>query len=215
MFTDRADAGRRLAKLLHAYHGRRDVVVLALPRGGVPVAHEVARMLGVELDVFAVRKLGLPDWPEVAMGAIASGGALYLSDEAVRLHGVTRLEFEKVLAREERELQRREQLYRRDRGPLRIAGRIVILVDDGLATGATMNAAVKAVRSLAPAKLVVAVPVAPASARSRLDPGVDEFICAETPANFDAVGRFYRDFGQTSDAEVCTLLTPEPPAKKT
>lgn len=206
MFADRTDAGRRLAKLLQGYRGHKDAIVLALPRGGVPVAHEVAQALDLPLDVFTVRKLGLPAWPEVAMGAIASGGALYLSDDALQLHGINRQQLEQVLAREERELARREQLYRQGRGPLQVAGRTVILVDDGLATGASMIAAVSAVRSLSPARIVVAVPVAPADARRRLGAAVDEFVCAEIPAHFDAVGRFYREFGQTSDEDVCALL---------
>lgn len=206
MFLDRSDAGRRLAAQLQQYRERQDVVVLGLPRGGVPVAFEVARALQAPLDVLVVRKLGLPSQPEVAMGAIASGGAMYLNDEVVRLGRVSREQLDAVLARESQELHRRELLYRAGRLPLKLRERVVIVVDDGIATGATMHAALQALRTLAPAKLIVAVPVAPQDAAQNLGTAADQFVCLDAPADFGAVGRFYQDFGQTTDAEVRELL---------
>lgn len=206
MFIDRSDAGRALASRLSQYRGRDNVIVLGLPRGGVPVAYEVARALNAPLDVLVVRKLGLPSQPELAMGAIASGGASYINQEVIGLAQVRRAQLDEVVARESEELRRRELLYRKDRPPLELRGRVVIVVDDGIATGASMHAAALALRTLAPEKLIVAVPVAPPDAAQRLGDAVDEFICIESPEGFAAVGQFYQQFGQTSDAEVCTLL---------
>lgn len=205
-FEDRYVAGRLLAGALHAYAGRSDLVVLALPRGGVPVGYEVAKALGAEFDVLIVRKLGLPHHPELAMGAIASGGAIDLNRNVIAMSGVTQRDIEGVLAQEYRELARREALYRGSRPAARIEGRTVIVVDDGIATGASMRAALKALRTRKPAKIIVAVPVAPIDARERLQDVADEFVCVLSPADFQAVGQFYRNFGQTSDDEVRTLL---------
>lgn len=205
-FEDRYAAGRLLAAALRAYAGRNDLVVLALPRGGVPVGYEVAKALGAELDVLIVRKLGLPYHPELAMGAIASGGAIDLNPDVIAMSGVTQGDIEGVLAQEYRELERREALYRGARPPAQIEGRTVIVVDDGIATGASMRAALKALRTRKPAKIIVAVPVAPIDTRERLQDVADEFVCVLSPADFQAVGQFYRNFGQTSDDEVRTLL---------
>ncbi|CAB3750825.1 phosphoribosyltransferase [Paraburkholderia humisilvae] len=206
-FTDRAEAGRALASLLGAYAHRSDVVVLALPRGGVPVGFEVARMLGAPLDVLVVRKLGVPWQPELAMGAIASGGALYIDDELVREIGLPQAAFDRVLASERAELERREQSYHaQHRAPVEIERRIAIVVDDGVATGASMKAAVRALRTRQPAKIVAALPVAPPGAAKTLEEDVDEFVCALTPANFHAVGQFYADFSETTDDDVRALL---------
>jgi predicted phosphoribosyltransferase len=206
VFRDRRDAGRVLAGLLTHFHDRDDVIVLGLPRGGVPVAHEVASALRAPLDVFVVRKLGLPGHPELAMGAIASGGTTVLNDDVARSSGVLPDVVRQVADREGRELSRREQTYRGDRPLADIAGRTVILVDDGLATGATMRAAIQAVRALRPARIVVAVPAAPASICEELTRDVDEVVCARTPSPFLAVGEWYRDFAQTTDKEVRDLL---------
>jgi predicted phosphoribosyltransferase len=206
VFADRADAGRALARALEAHRGGTDTLVLGLPRGGVPVACEIARALALPLDVLVVRKLGLPWQPELAMGAIASGGALVLNDEVVRHLGGRMHEFEAVRAREQAELERRERKYRGDRPPLDIRGRTGILVDDGLATGATMEAAVRALRALGAARVVVAVPVASPEARNRIAAVADEVVCLAAPMFFSAVGQWYADFGQTEDAEVQDLL---------
>lgn len=205
-FRNRRDAGRQLAAKLEAYAGRSDVIVLALPRGGVPVGYEVAHALGVALDVLTVRKLGVPHQPELAMGAIASGGAMFLNDNVMRAAGVRETALHAVEAQERDELERREKLYRGARPALEIRGKTVIVVDDGMATGASMQAAVMALRSLQPARIVVAVPVAPAGAARRLDETADEFVCALASVEFFAVGQFYRDFDQTTDAEVRRLL---------
>lgn len=205
-FRDRRDAGRQLAAKLEAYAGRSDVVVLALPRGGVPVGYEVAHALGVPLDVLTVRKLGAPRQPELAMGAIASGGAMFLNKGVLRATGVSDAALHAVEARERAELERREKLYRGARPASQIRGKTVIVVDDGMATGASMHAAVLALRSLQPARIVVAVPVASAEAARRLDEAVDAFVCGLTVAEFRAVGQFYRDFDPTMDEEVCRLL---------
>jgi putative phosphoribosyl transferase len=206
-FTDRAEAGRTVAGLLDAYANRNDVVVLALPRGGVPVAFEVARTLGVALDVLVVRKLGVPWQAELAMGAIASGGALYVDDALVREISLPQAAFDRVLANERAELERREQSYRaQHRMPVEIEGRVAIVVDDGVATGASMKAAVQALRARRPAKIVAALPVAPPGAAERLAEDVDEFVCVLTPANFYAVGQFYADFSETTDHDVRALL---------
>ncbi|MCL6687403.1 phosphoribosyltransferase [Pseudomonas sp. R3.Fl] len=205
-FVDRVAAGKALARLLLAYRGRPEVIVLALPRGGVPVGYEVASELGVELDLMIVRKLGVPSYPELAMGAIASGGVRVLNDDVLRMHGVDARALEAVERRESAELHRRELAYRGQRPVPQLAGRQVILVDDGLATGATMLAAVRAVRQQAPAAIVVAVPVAPAEVLEELRNEVDEVVCPFTPEPFSAIGRWYLDFSQTSDAEVVELL---------
>ena len=205
-FEDRFAAGRALARALQAYAAQRDVLVLALPRGGVPVAFEVARALGAELDVLIVRKLGVPHQPELALGAISSGDALYLNRDLIALTGVTKAEIESVLKAEREELARRELLYRGSRPAVRVEGRTVIVVDDGIATGASMHAALLALRSKHPARIVVAVPVAPAQTQERLGAATDVFISVMTPEPFYAVGQFYERFEQTSDEEVRTLL---------
>jgi predicted phosphoribosyltransferase len=206
LFRDRRDAGRTLAQRLSDYAGQPGVVVLALPRGGTPVAYEVARALDAPLDVLMVRKLGIPWNEEYAMGAIASGGEQWLDARVVHELGITRSDIESVVAREQRELARRERIYRRDRPPPLLRGRTVILVDDGLATGSTMRAAVRAVRRQQPARTVVAVPVASTEACELLRSEADEIVCAEVPKYFLGVGRWYIDFSQTSDEEVCALL---------
>ncbi|MGE5626095.1 MAG: phosphoribosyltransferase [Bacillota bacterium] len=205
-FPNRRVAGRMLAERLRAYADRSDVLVLGLPRGGVPVAYELAKALNAELDVLIVRKLGMPGHPELAMGAIASGGTQYLNEEVLRYGGVGRHALQAVLEEEQAELVRREKLYRGTRAPLKLAGRTVIVVDDGMATGASMRAAVMALRSGKPSKIVVAVPVAPADAADRLQGAADEFVCVQNPVHFYAVGQFYKDFEQTSDEEVRELL---------
>lgn len=201
-YQDRHDAGRVLASLLGRYAGRTDVVVLALPRGGVPVASEVARHLGVPLDVFNVRKLGVPGYEELAMGALASGGVRVLNDEVLRELEISPRTIDAVVAAEAEELARREQAYRGGRPPLDVAGRTVILVDDGLATGSTMRAAVAGLRQRGPRRVVVAVPVAATSTCEALADEVDDIICAQTPEPFLAVGLWYEDFSQTTDDEV-------------
>ena len=205
-FRDRKDAGRLLAERLAEYANRDDVIVLALPRGGVPVGFEVARALHAPLDVFVVRKLGVPGHEELAMGAIASGGVLVLEREVVEHMGIPPYVINEVAAREERELLRREREYRDDRPEPEFRGRTAILVDDGLATGSTMRAAVKALRTRQPAKIVVAVPVAAPSSRAELAAEVDEIVCARTPEDFHSVGEWYLEFGQTTDEEVTELL---------
>ncbi|HEV7864086.1 MAG TPA: phosphoribosyltransferase family protein, partial [Acidimicrobiia bacterium] len=206
VFRDRRDAGRILAAELERYRGRPDVVVLALPRGGVPVAYEVATALQAPLDVFLVRKLGVPGHEELAMGAIASGGVVVLNDDVVRALGLGPDAIQQVAEREAQELQRREEAYREGRPMADVAGRVVILVDDGLATGSSMRAAILALRRLRPARLVVAVPAAPSSTCQELAAEVDEVVCATTPSPFFAVGRSYWDFTQTTDEEVQELL---------
>jgi putative phosphoribosyl transferase len=206
VFDNRVDAGRALAGLLGAYAGRDDVLVLGLPRGGVPVGFEVARALDADLDVLVVRKLGVPIQPELAMGAIASGGAFFLDDDIVRYTGVSPAELDAVIARERNELARRESAYRGARGTLDVEGRIAILVDDGMATGATMKAAAMALRERKPARIVAALPVAPADSDAQIERVVDEFVCVMRPRNFFGVGQFYIDFSQTSDEEVSGLL---------
>jgi predicted phosphoribosyltransferase len=205
-FADRAEAGQVLAGKLEAYVGRDDVIVLALPRGGVPVAYEVARSLGVPLDVFLVRKLGAPGHEELAMGAIASGDVVVMNDDVLRALKVSDEMIEARIASERRELARRESAYRDDRPPLQLKGRTVILIDDGLATGSTMKAAVTALRRQNPARIVVASPIGAASTCSEIQSIADEVICAVTPEPFRAVGLWYDDFEQTSDDEVRDLL---------
>jgi len=206
LFHDRADAGRRLAEWLGKYKDRPDVLVLALPRGGVPVAFEVARALHAPLDVFLVRKLGVPGQEELAMGAIATGGVRVLNEEVVRALGIPEEWIEVVTTEAERELTRRERLYRDDRPPLDVHDRTVILIDDGLATGSSMRAAVAALRQLGPSRTVVAVPVAARETCEEFQAEVDEVVCAATPEPFRAVGLWYDDFSQTSDEEVHDLL---------
>jgi predicted phosphoribosyltransferase len=205
-FTDRREAGRELAGCLEKYRGRRDVVVLALPRGGVPVAFEVAEALDVPLDIFVVRKLGMPGQPEFAIGAIASGGVRVLSKDAIRWHRVSQNQIDAVAREELAELQRREQEYRQGRTLIDLHRRTVILVDDGLATGSSMRAAVQAVRAHDPARVVVAVPIGASSTCEAIAAITDETVCARTPEPFSAVGLWYRDFSQTTDEEVCRLL---------
>jgi len=205
-FRDRREGGAALATKLAQYTGRPDVIVLALPRGGVPVAHEVATSLGAPLDVFLVRKLGTPGHRELAMGAIASGGVRVLNDEVVRWYGIPEGAINAVARTEQVELERREREYRRDRPPRDFGGLIVILVDDGLATGSTMRAAVEAVRLHKPSRVVVAVPVAAAETCREFRARADEIVCAKTPEPFSAVGQWYVDFSQTTDDEVRALL---------
>lgn len=206
-FSDREDAGRQLGAAMPVhYRGREDVIVLGLPRGGVPVAREVAKALDAPLDVLVVRKLGLPGHQEYARGAIAPGGITILDDWVVRNMGVTPEAIDRVRDAEQAELERRQQRYRRGRPPLELAGKTAILVDDGLATGSTMRAAVAAVRRLDAAAVVIAVPVSSAEACETLAPQVDETICLFTPDLFQAVGKWYAAFPQTSDEEVSKIL---------
>jgi predicted phosphoribosyltransferase len=207
-FEDRRDGGRFLAGQLGRYAHRPDVVVLGLPRGGVPVAAEVATALEVPLDVFVVRKLGVPGHEELAMGAIASGGIRVLNDDVVRAVGISEQEIESVAARELVTLEARERAYRGDREPLQLRDRTAILVDDGLATGATMRAAIMALRGLGAAAIVVAVPTAPRETCQALGREVEDVVCATTPDPFTAVGIWYRDFRPVSDEEVRKLLSP-------
>jgi predicted phosphoribosyltransferase len=206
LFRDRHDAGRQLATRLTHYADRPDVLVLALPRGGVPVGYEVAAALRAPFDVFLVRKLGVPGQEELAMGAIASGGIRVLNDSVVRLLGLSEADIARVEVEERRELDRREGEYRAGRPPLDVAGKVVILVDDGLATGSSMRAAVRALRRLDPARLVVAVPVGARETCEELESEVDEAVCALEPEPFHAVGVWYENFSQTSDREVRDLL---------
>jgi putative phosphoribosyl transferase len=205
-FADRHQAGAELALHLRQYAGRGDVVVLALPRGGVPVAFEVARALDAPLDIFVVRKLGLPGYGELAIGAIASHGVRVLNEDVVRQFDVPAGVIDAIAREEQAELERRERAYRPGRPPLDVDAKTVILVDDGLATGATMRAAVQAVRRLAPTRVVVAVPVGSPSTCEEFSDITDDTVCARTPASFSAVGQWYRDFSQTTDAEVRALL---------
>ena len=206
IFRDRHDAGRALAEFLQGYAGRTDVVVLALPRGGVPVGFEVAQALRAPLDVFLVRKLGMPGHEELGLGAIASGGTRVINEPLVREMGISPAMLESVARREAVELERRENLFRQGWPPLDVAGRIVILIDDGLATGATMLAAVRAVRQLNPSQVVVAVPVGSDTACEAFRREADEVVCASIPRPFFAVGEWYNDFTQTTDEEVKALL---------
>jgi putative phosphoribosyl transferase len=206
IFVNRAEAGRSLALPLNQYAGRTDVVVLGIPRGGVPVAFEIANALQAPLDVLLLRKLGAPGHEEFAFGAIASGGAQVLDHQVVGQLGLSRSEVETITAREREELFRREKLYRQGLPPLQLAGKIVILIDDGVATGASLTAGIRALRQLAPTKLVVAVPVAPPEICRRLADEVDEIVCVATPEDFRAVSQFYDDFSEVADIEVISLL---------
>lgn len=206
IFANRSEAGRSLAHELAGYRGCDDVLVLGLPRGGVPVAYEVARALDAPLDVMVVRKLGVPGQPELAMGAIASGGVRLLNEQIVRALAITEETLEPVTRAEQHELERRERAYRGDAPPFTAAGRRVILIDDGVATGATMRAAIAALRKLSPARLIVAVPTAPRDTCDVLRAEADELVCLDMPEPYIAVGNWYRNFGQTSDEEVRSLL---------
>jgi putative phosphoribosyl transferase len=206
LFLDRIDAGRQLAAKLKGYAGRADVVVLALPRGGVPVAFEVAKSLRVPLDVFLVRKLGVPGHEELAMGAIATGNVRVLNDNVVKMLSIPASVIEAVAQKEGRELERRERLYRGKRPPTDVRGKTVILIDDGLATGSTMRAALAALRRLEPARRVVAVPVGAIETCAEFQNEADEAICARTPEPFYAVGVWYGDFSATTDEEIQELL---------
>jgi putative phosphoribosyl transferase len=205
-FKNRTQAGELLAEQLMRYAGRKDVIVLALPRGGVPVGYAVAHKLGVPLDILLVRKLGLPGQEEFAIGAIASGGSRFLQEDVMAAYRIPDSVINKVTQRETIELERRERLYRADRPALAWKERVLILVDDGLATGSTMKVAVLAARKADPAHIIVAVPVAPQETIDKLEPDVDELICLKTPAPFFAVGAWYEKFDQTSDDDVIRLL---------
>jgi predicted phosphoribosyltransferase len=206
IYRDRSEAGRDLSRLLDRYRRQPNLLVLGLPRGGVPVAYEVARALEAPLDVFVVRKLGVPGHEELAMGAIASGGARVLNAEVVEAFGISQGLLERVAREEQWELARRERLYRGGRPPLNVPGKTIILVDDGLATGSTMRAATEALRTKSPAAIVVAVPVSAPSTCAEFAEEVDDVVCARTPEPFRAVGLWYKDFSQTSDHEVRSLL---------
>jgi putative phosphoribosyl transferase len=205
-FRNRAEAGRFLADRLKPPVADQNAIVLALPRGGVPVGFEVARVLHADLDVFLVRKLGVPGQEELAMGAIASGGVRVLNDTLIRQLLISQATIDQVTARERQEIDVRERAYRNGKAALPLQGRTVVLVDDGLATGATMLAAARAVRAEQPNQIIVAVPVASRQACDELRHYVDQVICGATPEPFDAVGAWYQDFSQTSDAEVRDLL---------
>jgi len=206
-FRDRAEAGRLLGAQLAGRNLPEDSIVLALPRGGVPVGFEVARALDVPLDVIVVRKLGVPWQPELGMGAIASGGVRILDEDLIRQERISREDVEAIATREEQEAERREQLYRAGREVLELRNRTVILVDDGLATGSTMRAAVKCVKTLQPSAVIVAVPVASWQACAHIREEADECVCLAVPEPFRAVSEWYQDFRQTSEAEVRDLLT--------
>jgi predicted phosphoribosyltransferase len=206
LYRDRRHAGVELASRLRHLQGRADVIVLGLPRGGVPVAFEVARALDAPLDIFMVRKLGLPGHPELAMGAIASGGIRVLNDDVVSYYRVPAAVIDAAARAEQAELERREQAYRSGDDPLTLSGRTVVLVDDGLATGSTMRAAVQAVQTQAPAKVIVAVPIGAAETCRELAGIADQVVCARAPEHFHAVGQWYLDFSSTTDAEVRALL---------
>ncbi|MGF1507675.1 MAG: phosphoribosyltransferase [Chloroflexi bacterium] len=212
-FTDRREAGQQLAADLGEYADRDDVVVLGLPRGGVPVANEVARALNAPLDVVVVRKLGVPGHEELAMGAIASNDVRLLHDDLVERAGITEQEIQRVEAGERAELERREAAYRSGREPVSVEGKTVLLVDDGIATGASMRAAVRSVRSQNPARIVVAVPAASPRTCDAFRQLVDDVVCTITPEPFRAVGLWYQHFPQTTDAQVEDLLSPRAPAE--
>jgi putative phosphoribosyl transferase len=214
-FQDREDAGRRLAQALPDYANRKDVIVLGIPRGGVPVAFEVAKALNAPLDIFLSRKLGVPGQEELAFGAIATGETRVLDQEIIEAIGISEEQIERVTARVKKELERRENLYRGSRAPLKLEGLTVVLVDDGIATGSSMRAAIQALRQMKPARLVVAVPVAPLSTCNRLKHEVDDLICLYSPKDFYAIGQFYENFSQLADEEVTELLrrAPEPTLK--
>lgn len=205
-FLNRTEAGKLLAKKLIAYSKHPDAIVLALPRGGVPVAYEVSQALQLPLDVFLVRKLGMPGQEELAMGAIAMGGVRVLNDSIIRSFAIDQATIDDIAAEQEQELERRNTLYRHGKPAPTLTQHTVILIDDGIATGATMKAAIKAIRHQHPAKLIVATPVMPADTYVEFKQLVDELICLEMPEPFYSVGMHYEEFPQTSDAEVCALL---------
>ncbi|HET7873200.1 MAG TPA: phosphoribosyltransferase [Terriglobales bacterium] len=207
MFRDRVDAGRQLAQGLAQYANRDDVLVLGIPRGGVTVAFEVAHALHAPLDILLVRKLGTPGQRELAMGAIASGGVRILNHRLISSLDISQEQLAETIHEQEAELRRREQLYRGVRAGLPVKGKIVVVVDDGIATGSSMLAAIDALRTLGPQKIVVAVPVAPAQARSQIMAVADELVCASMPEGFFAIGQFYQEFPQTEDAEIRELLS--------
>jgi putative phosphoribosyl transferase len=206
IFRDRTEAGDVLAGHLRHYAGRDDVLILALPRGGVPVAYEVADRLHVPLDVVLVQKLGTPGQEELAMGALASGGVRVLNQHVVQELGISQQQIEEAAAEEQQELERRERAYRGNRPPLKVKGKTVVLIDDGLATGSSMRAAISALRQMDPLKIVVAVPVASQATCEELGKVADEVICAAMPVPFLAVGQWYHEFSQTTDEEVRELL---------
>lgn len=206
VFKNRQEAGRELATRLTKYANREDVLVLGVPRGGIPVASEVATALHVPLDIFVLRKLGVPGHEELAFGAIGSGGVRILNADVVDRLGISELEIAAAMQEQTRELERREKLYRGDRPPLDVHGRTVILVDDGIATGASLRAAIHAIRKMKPAAIVVATPVAPRETCNRLRQEVDELVCVDIPEPFYAIGEFYIDFSQVSDGQVVELL---------
>ncbi|RFA30586.1 phosphoribosyltransferase [Alkalilimnicola ehrlichii] len=206
-FSNRVEAGRQLADVLGRYEGDERLLVLGLPRGGVPVAAEVANALNAELDLLIVRKLGVPGQEELAMGAVATGGALVLNEDLIKGLGITADYIDAALLAEERELKRREKAYRGERPLPTLAGRHLLVVDDGVATGATMRAAVKALRQHWPAKITVAVPVAPPDTVLRLREDADDVVCLSSPAPFYGVGAWYEDFSQTTDEEVRSILS--------
>jgi putative phosphoribosyl transferase len=206
VFRDRQEAGRKLAEQLHAYANRKDVIVLGIPRGGVPVAYEVAKALDARLDIFVSRKLGVPWQEELAFGAVATGGTRVLDHEIIEAIGISDEEIEQISATTRKELQRREHLYRGARPALKVHGLTVILVDDGIATGSSVRAAINALRQMRPAQIVVAVPVAPQSTCKRLRSEVDQLVCVHMPEDFYAIGQFYEDFSQVADEEVTQLL---------
>jgi putative phosphoribosyl transferase len=205
-FRNRTEAGRLLARKLTQYANRPDAIVLGLPRGGVPVAFEVATALNVPLDICLVRKLGVPGHQELAMGAIAFGGVQVLDRDVLAWLRITEQTIGKVAAQELQELQRRDRVYRGDRAQPQLCDRVVILVDDGLATGSTMRAAIEVVKTQQPQRIVVAIPVAPPETYQKLRTEVDEVVCLMTPPSFYAIGMWYEDFAQTTDAQVCELL---------
>ncbi|MBZ5661567.1 MAG: phosphoribosyltransferase [Acidobacteriia bacterium] len=215
IFHDRAEAGRALAHRLESNEHENNVIVLGIPRGGVPVAFEVAAKLHAPLDVFVVRKLGVPGHEELGFGAIASGGMRFLDSEIMEAVGISGEAVEEVTARETQELQRRERAYRGGRSPLGVEGKTVILVDDGIATGSSMQVAISALRAMQAAQIVVAVPVAPVSTCRRLRTQLDDLVCVQMPTFFHAIGEFYEDFSQVSDEEVTDLLhfSAQKPAK--
>jgi len=206
IFENRVEAGRQLAQKLKKYAGRKDVVVLGIPRGGVPVAFAVASALKAPLDIFLSRKLGVPWQEELAFGALASGGIRVLDRELISELNISEEDIERTTQTVKKELERRERLYRGDRPPLRVAGKIAVLVDDGIATGSSMRAAIQALRQMGPSRIVVAVPVAPARTCDSLRPEVDELVCIQAPELFWAIGQFYEDFSQVADQEVTELL---------
>ncbi len=206
MFRNRTEAGQKLASKLEAYFGQPDVVVLAMPRGGVPVGCEIAKALHAPVDIFVVRKLGVPWNPELAMGAVATGGVRVLDEEIVRSLAISAEEIAKVAAAEQAEVERREHAYRKGRAPLPVTGKKVILVDDGIATGSTVRAGVAALRRLKPARIVVAVPVAPCAASMMLREVADEVVCTIEAEDFFAISEWYEDFTQLNDADVYSLL---------